>query len=174
LSDRAKPSERRRRGLKKALKSATVVAGVDQVRSLWRVLADNLTRKHDAAPVHSVEEMEQLIALFPSSIELFCAQIEGHVEAGVVVFKARTAWHAQYIAASETAYTVSALDALFDRIIADATSYGVRYFDFGTSNEREGMVLNESLYQYKHEYGGGGVVHEFYDIDLLGAWYAGV
>ncbi|MBN3753907.1 GNAT family N-acetyltransferase [Paraburkholderia sp. Tr-20389] len=169
LNDRARPSERRRRGLKKAQKSVTVVSGAGQVRSLWQVLADNLTRKHDAAPVHSIDEMEQLIALFPDFIDLFCARIDGRVEAGVVVFKTRTAWHAQYIAASEAAYAVSALDAVFDRVIADATAAGVRYFDFGTSNEREGTVLNEGLYQYKHEYGGGGVVHEFYDIDLLGA-----
>ncbi|OYD76186.1 UNVERIFIED_ORG: acetyltransferase (GNAT) family protein [Burkholderia sp. CF145] len=169
LKDRAKPSERRRRALKKALKSVSVVAGAEQVRPLWQVLADNLTRKHDAAPVHSLGEMEQLIALFPDFIDLFCGQIDGQVEAGVVVFKTRTAWHAQYIAASETAYSVSALDAVFDRAITEATSAGARYFDFGTSNEREGTVLNEGLYQYKHEYGGGGVVHEFYDIDLLGA-----
>lgn len=169
LKDRAKPSERRRRGLKKALKSVFVVVGAEHVRPLWRVLSENLTRKHDAAPVHSVDEIEQLITLFPGFIELICAQIDGQVEAGVVVFKTRTVWHAQYIAASETAYSVSALDAVFDRAVAEASSAGVRYFDFGTSNEREGTVLNEGLYQYKHEYGGGGVVHEFYDIDLLGA-----
>jgi CelD/BcsL family acetyltransferase involved in cellulose biosynthesis len=174
LEERARPSERRRRGLKKALRSVSVVVGAGQVRSLWRVLADNLSRKHDAAPVHSVEEMEQLIALFPGFIELFCAQIDGQVEAGVVVFKTRRTWHAQYIAASTTAYSVSALDAVFDRTIAEASSAHVRYFDFGTSNECEGTILNESLYQYKYEYGGGGVVHEFYDIDLTGAQHAGV
>lgn len=169
LNDRARPAERRRRGLKKALKSVSVVVGAAQVQPLWRVLADNLARKHDAAPVHSIDEVERLIRLFPRFIDLFCAQIDGQVEAGVVVFKTRTAWHAQYIAASEAAYAISALDAVFDRVIADATAAGVRYFDFGTSNEREGTVLNERLYQYKHEYGGGGVVHEFYDIDLVGA-----
>jgi CelD/BcsL family acetyltransferase involved in cellulose biosynthesis len=141
---------------------------------LWQVLTDNLTRKHDAAPVHRLEEMERLIALFPGGIELFCAKVDDRVEAGVVVFKTRRAWHAQYIAASQTAYAISALDAVFDRLIADAVLANVRFFDFGTSNEREGMVLNESLYQYKLEYGGGGVVHEFYDLDLTGARHAGV
>lgn len=169
LGDRAKPSERRRRGLKKALKSVVVKAGAEQLRPLWRVLMDNLARKHDAAPVHSVEEMEHLVGLFPDCIEFFCATMDEQVEAGVVVFKTRTAWHAQYIAASEAAYSVSALDAVFDHAIAEATAAGVRYFDFGTSNESEGTVLNESLYQYKHEYGGGGAVHEYYDVDLLGA-----
>ncbi|ACC71485.1 GNAT family N-acetyltransferase [Paraburkholderia phymatum] len=174
LYDRAKPAERRRRGLKKALKSVTVQAGSAQLRPLWGVLMDNLARKHDAAPVHSTEEMEQLAGLFPEAIEFFCATMDGRVEAGVVVFKTRTAWHAQYIAASAAAYSVSALDAIFDHAIAGAKAAGVRYFDFGTSNESEGTVLNESLYQYKHEYGGGGAVHEFYDVDLLGAQNAGV
>ncbi|CAH2903286.1 MAG: FIG01209798: hypothetical protein [uncultured Paraburkholderia sp.] len=174
LDDRARPSERRRRGLKKALKSVVVKAGAQQLRPLWRVLMDNLARKHDAAPVHSVEEMEQLVGLFPDCIEFFCAAISDQVEAGVVVFKTRTAWHVQYIAASETAYSVSALDAVFDHAITEAKAAGVRYFDFGTSNESEGTVLNESLYQYKHEYGGGGAVHEYYDVDLLGAQNAGV
>jgi len=63
---------------------------------------------------------------------------------------------------------------VFERATAEALSAGVRYFDFGTSNECEGTVLNEGLYQYKHEYGGGGAVHEFYDIDLLGVQDAAV
>ncbi|WP_284508030.1 GNAT family N-acetyltransferase [Caballeronia sp. GAOx1] len=174
LENRARPSERRRRGLKKALRSVSVEVGARQVRAFWPVLTDNLSRKHDAAPVHDVKEMERLIALFPGGIELVCAKVDDRVEAGVVVFKTRRAWHAQYIAASETAYAMSALDAVFDRLIADAASADVRFFDFGTSNEREGLVLNEGLYQYKHEFGGGGVVHEFYDLDLTGAHHVGV
>lgn len=174
LADRAAPSERRRRGLKKALKSVSVVSGVALAQALWRVLSDNLERKHGAAPVHSVDEIEQLLALFPEQIELFCAEMAGRVEAGIVVFKMRAIWHAQYIAASEAAYSVSALDAVFDHAITAAAAAGVRYFDFGTSNECEGTVLNESLYQYKHEYGGGGAVHEYYDIDLLGVRHASV
>lgn len=174
LADRAKPSERRRRGLKKALKSISIVSGADLVAALWRVLADNLERKHGAVPVHTVEEMEMLVALFPQNIELFCAAMNDQVVAGIVVFKTRMVWHAQYIAASEFAYSVSALDAVFEHAIVKAMSAGVRYFDFGTSNESDGQILNESLYQYKHEHGAGGAVHEFYDIDLLGVQHAGV
>ncbi|QNB10655.1 GNAT family N-acetyltransferase [Paraburkholderia bannensis] len=172
LAERPKPSERRRRGLKKASKVVSVAVGAEQVAALWRVLIDNLERKHGAAPVHTLDEMKHLIALFPESIELFCATIEGQVEAGIVVFKTPKVWHAQYIAASDVAYSVSALDAVFERAIEIAHSGGIRYFDFGTSNESEGTVLNQGLYQYKHEYGGGGVVHEFYDIDLSGSHHA--
>jgi lipid II:glycine glycyltransferase (peptidoglycan interpeptide bridge formation enzyme) len=61
---------------------------------------------------------------------------------------------------------VSALDAVFDGAIIDANRAGVRYFDFGTSNEDEGAVLNEGLYRFKAEFGGGGVAHEFFELDL--------
>ncbi len=172
LDDRAALSERRRRGLKKANKAVAIAVGTTHVTALWDVLAGNLTRKHDAAPVHTLAEISRLIDMFPEHIDLVCATIAGKVEAGIVVFKTRRVWHAQYIAASEAAYAVSALDAVFDYTVDAARKEGARYFDFGTSNEREGTVLNDGLYQYKHEYGGGGVVHEFYDINLMDAQYA--
>jgi len=85
----------------------------------------------------------------------------------VVFFISRSAWHAQYIAASESAYNVSALDAIFDSAISEARKAGARYFDFGTSNEQAGLILNDGLYRFKSEFGGGGVAHEYYELDLL-------
>ena len=42
--------------------------------------------------------------------------------------------------------------------------------DFGTSNENSGMYLNDGLYKYKTEFGGGGVVHEYFEFCLTG-WH---
>jgi hypothetical protein len=36
----------------------------------------------------------------------------------------------------------------------------------GISTEQQGTVLNDGLYRFKSEFGGGGVVHEFFEIDL--------
>ena len=44
--------------------------------------------------------------------------------------------------------------------------FGLQDFDFGISTEAEGMILNEGLYRFKSEFGGGGVVHEFYEMRL--------
>lgn len=159
-------SERRRRGLKKAQAAVVLSSDSKYLPDLWRVISNNLARRHNAQPVHSLEELLLLHRLFPDQIQSRCALIDGVVEAGVVFFNAARVWHAQYIAASEVAYDVSALDAVFDGAIQEARQSGARYFDFGTSNENNGLVLNDGLYRYKSEFGGGGLVHEMYELDL--------
>lgn len=167
LDSRANPSERRRRSLKKALKAGVEIKrGGDVIAPLWRVLEDNLAREHGAKPVHPEEEIALLHSLFPEEIEFVAADLDGEVVAGVALFVTARVMHAQYIAASPAGYQVSALDALFESCIADAKARGLRWFDFGTSNEQEGRVLNEGLYQFKSEFGGGGVAHESFELDL--------
>lgn len=167
LTARRPLSERRRRGLKKALAAVTLSSEPNQLGELWRVVAQNLARKHEALPVHSLDELTKLHERFPQQIQVRCALMDGVVEAGVIFFNADRVWHAQYIAASEAAYEVSALDAVFDAAIVEAQQAGALYFDFGTSNEESGKVLNDGLYRFKSEFGGGGVAHEFYELDLI-------
>lgn len=166
LAHRRTPSERRRRGLKKALKAVQVSADPGLLAGLYAVIEGVLDRKHDAKPVHSLAELSALQALFPVEIQVRCALIGGTVQAGTVLFSSPACWHVQYVGASEAAYDASALDAVFESAIEEARAAGARYFDFGTSNEDQGRVLNHSLYRYKAEFGGGGVAYESYDLDL--------
>jgi len=166
LAERKPLSERRRRGLKKAQKSVTLSSDPTLLGDLWAVIVQNLARKHDSKPVHSLAELTLLKERFPEQIIIRCALIDGRVEAGVLFFNSRAVWHAQYIAASENAYDVSALDAVFDGAITEAQQAGARYFDFGTSNEDGGKVLNDGLFRYKSEFGGGGIAHEYYELEL--------
>lgn len=117
--------------------------------------------------MHTLEEIRVLQSRFPREIQVRCGIIDDQVEAGVVLFNSSRAWHAQYIASSARGYESSVLDAVFDSIIGEAETSGARFFDFGTSNEDGGEVLNDGLYRFKHEFGGGGVAHEFYQINLV-------
>ena len=166
LAARRLLSERRRRGLKKAQKVVSLSSDPIFLGDLWRVVAQNLARKHDARPVHSLEELTLLQQRFPRQIRVRCALMDGVVEAGVVLFNTGRVWHSQYIAASEAAYSVSALDAVFAAAIIEAQEADVRYFDFGTSNEDNGKVLNDGLYRFKSEFGGSGVAHDLYEFHL--------
>jgi len=58
------------------------------------------------------------------------------------------------------------LDAIFDAALQEAVVAGARYFNFGVCTEEDGRVLNEGLYRFKSEFGGGGVAYEFYEMDL--------
>lgn len=166
LKNRRPLSDRRRRSLKKALKSVVMSDDMALLPQLWSVLQGNLERKHGARPVHSLEEITLLSQRFAQEIQIRCAVVDGTVVAGVLLFVSANVWHAQYIASSEAGYAVSALDAVFDAVIAEAGAQGARYFDFGISNENGGRVLNEGLYGFKSEFGGGGMVHEFYELTL--------
>ena len=169
LSNRAVPNERRRRSLKKAIRSGvTVDAGSHYLPSLWTVVTDNLQRKHGTSPVHSIAEITSLAELFPDNIRCVVGMLQGQVIAGLVLFCTRNVVHAQYIASSEIGYDNAALDVVFDHCIANATVSGKRWFDFGISTTDRGRILNDGLYRFKSEFGGGGIVHEFYEIALSG------
>lgn len=160
-------SERRRRALAKARRAGLrCESGPVHAGALWRVLEDNLLRKHASRPVHSLAQIELLAARFPRQIGIHVVLSGEHVVAGVVSFVVGPVWHLQYIASSEAGQAVSALDALIVELLTQAREAGCRYFDFGTSNEDQGRVLNEGLYRFKCEFGAGGVACETYQIEL--------
>ena len=167
LYNRLSPAQRRKRGLKTALKHGVKVEeGSECAGALWHVLEENLSKKHAVSPVHSLNEILTLHTLFPTNIRFVVACLDSQVVAGVVLFVSARVVHAQYIASSVTGYDVCALDAVFEHCIQKATAEGARYFDFGINNENEGQDLNVGLYEFKSGFGGSGVVHEWYHINL--------
>jgi CelD/BcsL family acetyltransferase involved in cellulose biosynthesis len=167
LDTRRPLSERRRRALRKSAAAVRVVQGREHLDEVWQTVAATLQREHDTKPVHSLEELRLLADRFPSEIAVYASKSQsGDTVAGVVLFNSKPMWHAQYIAASEQGYKLSALDAVFATVIDAAAAAGARYFDFGTSNENGGRVLNDGLYRFKSEFGGGGMVHEFFELAL--------
>ena len=160
-------SSRRRRGLAKARREGVEVAeGPELVDELWPVVEANLAERHGVRPVHSRAEVRELLGRFPDEIAVVVARHGGSPVAGVMLFDGPLVSHAQYIASSSAGNDVAALDAVFGHCMERAANGGVRYFDFGTSNRDEGRVLNEGLYRFKSEFGGGGVAYEHYELDL--------
>ncbi len=166
LAHRLKPSQRRIRSLKKARAAVNIRRDIPTFDEFWSILSANLSRKHGAVPVHNLEEISLLSHRFPTEIELYGAFKNDVLVAGVLLFKTARVWHAQYIASSEQGYELAALDAVFDEIVSDAQNASVRYFDFGTCNEKDGHVLNDGLYRFKAEFGGLGVTYEQYQLEL--------
>jgi hypothetical protein len=166
LEGRRPTPERRCKGLRKAQQTVTISDDASRLAELWAVLEQNLERRHGARPVHSLSEITMLQRLFPDEIAVRCALLDGSVEAGVVLFNSRRVWHTQYIAASESGHRISALAAVLESTIMEAKERGIRYFDFGSSNEEGDTVLNDGLYRFKTKFGAGGAVYESYELDL--------
>jgi len=170
LAHRLPVSERRRRGVKKAARVELAFDdGIEMLGELWPVVEDNLRRKHETRPTHSLDEMRWLAESFADQIGIRVARLRGEVVAGIVMFRCTPVVHAQYIASNDAGRECSALEALFERCIREAVELAARYFDFGISTEEQGRVLNEGLYRFKSEFGSSGVVHDFYELDLQGA-----
>jgi hypothetical protein len=156
LENRTRPSERRRRGLKKAGRNGVKVAeGPSVAGALWKVLEANLELRYNLKPVHTVDEILLLHSRFPSNIEFVAAEL---CTSGVI--------HSQYAASNVEGREACALDAVFEHCLEKAALRRARYFSFGVSTEDEGRYLNAPLHEFKREFGGGGVVHDFYELAL--------
>jgi Acetyltransferase (GNAT) domain len=163
--------ERRRRGARKASQQGLVVKQTENFEAYWDILAERLMEAFGARPAHSLAEIQLLQSRFPDNIKLFCALEGESTLGGVVIYETDEVAHAQYIAANERCRTLGALDLVFTKLLGDHYK-SKRYFDFGTSDEADGRVLNRGLIDQKEGYGARAVAHDHYAIDLTD-WKAG-
>lgn len=158
-------TESRKSGLRKAEKNGVAVTESSDFKAFWDILDYNLSQNHGVKPVHTLEEILKLRDLFPENIKLFCAESNGKIIAGTVLFLMGNLIHVQYISASEEGRLSGALDLLFHEIINNAFSE-FEIIDFGHSNEDSGNYLNERLIFQKEGFGGRGVVYEIFSYKI--------
>ncbi len=167
LANRGKVSQRRRRSRLKAeragvkLRDSWADAG-----EYWQILTSNLDRRHGVAPVHSLAEIELLHSRFPDEIMLITAEHQGNLIGGAVFFRSRCVLHMQYSATTEAGRELSATDMVMERGIGLAVERGLRYFDFGVSMLSGDRGLDDQLYEFKIAFGAGGLVQDYYELDL--------
>ncbi len=156
-------SSNRLRGIKKGVKNELFVKEDANFDSFWsKVLEPNLKQSHNQKPVHSLEEIKLLQSLFPENIKQFNVYKNEEIVAGTTIFETDTVAHAQYISANELGRKTGGLDFLFDYLLKHFSHK--KYFDFGISNESQGMKMNKGLLSWKESFGGRSVVHDFYEI----------
>ncbi len=152
------------------------------LRRFWPIMEQNMMARYGARPVHTLDEMLLLQERFPNQIRCYLVTApvkdngaeqsgvssQDQVEdvAGEVLFVSNQVAHAQYGHASTRGRELGALDFLYLSLIDyyREQEEGIRYFDFGTSNEMGGRVLNESLIAQKEGFGGRGIAYKTYRI----------
>ncbi|MDE6271195.1 MAG: GNAT family N-acetyltransferase [Muribaculaceae bacterium] len=152
--------------INRARRSGAVFAEYADFAAFWPLLEQVLREHHDAAPVHTLAEIELLRSRFPEDIRLFTAMLDGRVEAGVVMYRCGPVMHAQYTAAGPVARSMRLLPALY-AYIADAHCAGCDWLDIGTSCEDGGRVLNEGLDAQKAGLGGRSTAYTTYSLRIL-------
>lgn len=145
-------------GLNVSRRAGVTVGRSDDWAAYWQLLEDVLRERHQATPVHTLDEMLRLRDCFPDNIHLYTATISGTIVAGIVTYTTHTVMHCQYTASGEQGRRSRALAPLIAHLIEVATKQGLRYLDFGTSNADQGHWLDEGLVQQKSQYGGRSIV----------------
>lgn len=164
LNTRTKYSGSRIKNIKRAKRMGLHAKELFSVGEFFEIVGEALA-KHGASPTHTPEEMTRLMNMFPDRIKAFGAYERDHLLAGAIVYDYGRVAHTQYLASSKEGRMCGALDFvidyMMDRVYCDKT-----YFSFGISTEQNGRVLNEGLIFQKEGFGGRGIVHDFYELEV--------
>lgn len=162
--DLAKPRhlrKGRRAMLSKARQAGLLVSSNANAALCHRVISEALAR-HGTSPVHSVAEMELLMARFPKHITGWRSHHADETLAVAVVYDFGACVHTQYLAATEAGRSCGALDLLIESL---ATQHyrDRRWLSLGTSMARDGQ-LNAGLIAQKEGFGAGAVCFDTWEL----------
>ena len=165
LSNPLKIQSNRIEGVKKAEKLGLEVMEEPSFDRFWNdILIPNLNERHGASPVHTLEEIELLAKRFPKHIKQYNVYDGEKIVGGATIFETPHLVHVQYISGNGDKQQLGSLDFLFHSLITDVYRQK-RYFDFGISNENQGMQINEGLLYWKECFGARSYSNTFYTID---------
>jgi hypothetical protein len=158
-------SKTRKEAIRRGEKNELVIVEEPEFELFWnKILIPNLQLKHEAAPVHTLTEIELLHKKFPDTIRHFNVYHNNVIVAGTTVFVTDTVAHPQYISGNEDKNQLGSLDYLYTHLITNVFR-DKKYFDFGISNEQQGKKLNSGLVFWKESFGARTVTHDFYEVE---------
>jgi hypothetical protein len=157
----------RKEGIKKGIVNKLEIKEVDGFQDFWdEILIPNLTLKHHAKPVHTLQEISKLKVLFPKNIRQFNVYENGIIVAGTTVFESENVVHSQYISGKEDKNELGGLDFLHHYLLTEVVKEK-KFFDFGVSNEADGKKLNNGLSYWKESFGARTIVQDFYEVKTI-------
>ncbi len=146
-------NQQKRRNIAKGKKSGLTIKLEQDISSFWsNVLEPNLKQRFEANPVHTITEISNLKSLFKNNIQTYAVYKEDQIIAGTILYLTETTVHTQYISANELGKQLCALDFLFDHLI-NLFELEKDSFSLGSTNQNEGKMINQGLYNWKYGFG---------------------
>ena len=156
-----KPSHAR--AVRKAKETGVNIKVIQDVKSFYAILKENLSIRHGVNPTHTVQELIDLIELFPNSINIFGAFYKGEMIAGVLNFIIRdNVALAFYISHKEKFQKLRPLNLLFYSIFEWCIKEKIKVYDFGifTVDGEPNMGLG----RFKENFGASGIFRDTFQI----------
>jgi hypothetical protein len=165
MGDNLAYSRNLKRKIKKAKEIGFKIQKSQDYERFMKIQEGRLDEKYGVKPTHTAEEIKLLASKFPDNIKLFTAEKYGEIYGGIIIFEGKYIAHGQYQSSTDEGLELNCNDLIIDYLISDYYK-DKKYIDFGISNERNGLYLNEGLLNYKSQFGARAVVHDFYKIDI--------
>jgi len=156
-----KPSHAR--AVRKAKEIGIETKVSQDVKSFYSILKENLKIRHGVSPTHTIQELYDLIELFPNSINIFGAFYNGEMIAGVLNFIIKDdVVLAFYISHNEKFQELRPLNILFYSIFEWCVKEKIKVYDFGifTVNGEPNMGLG----RFKENFGASGIFRDTFQI----------
>ncbi len=151
-----------RNAVRKAEKENIKIRVSRDFSEYWQILRLNLASKHDAEPIHSLEQFQHLEKLVGEKhIKFFGAYLDDRLIAGIIVFVLnKQAVHAQYIAGLQEFLSLRPINLLIHQISVWAIENNFQYFNLGMCTDPGGSGLNLGLCKFKEGFGGRSILRE--------------
>ena len=156
-----KPSHAR--AVRKAKEIGIDIKVSQDVESFYAILKENLKIRHGVNPTHSIQELYDLIDLFPNSINIFGAFYNNEMIAGVLNFIIKDdVALAFYISHKEKFQELRPLNLLFYSIFEWCIKEKIKVYDFGifTVDGEPNMGLG----RFKENFGASGIFRDTFQI----------
>ena len=157
-------SKDRKQCVRRGEKNSLVIKEESNFELFWNeILIPNLSKKHEAKPVHSLMEIIYLQKKFPDNIRHFNVYHEDKIVAGTTVFITDKVVHPQYISGNGQKNELGSLDFLYSYLITQVFK-DKNFFDFGISHEQNGKKINKGLLFWKETFGAKTTIQNFYEV----------
>lgn len=154
----------RMEGVAKGNKETLVIKEESNFKMFWNtILIANLYQTHQAKPVHSLAEIQNLHQKFPNNIRQFNVYHNEKIVAGTTIFETKNVAHAQYISGNSDKNKLGSVDFLYHHLLTTIFQ-DKNYFDFGISTINQGRKLNEGLSYWKESFGANIAVQNVYEV----------
>lgn len=138
--------------------------------SIWSSLSDNLKAKFQTCPTHSLDEIQHLKDMFPEEIRSYSVYRKtGEYGAFALVYHFKQVCHTQYLDMNYQLSSEYPNLFLIHHLIQTAIENNFSYFSFGASTESGGASINQGLFTYKAEFGGGEIILPKFVKNLIGS-----
>lgn len=135
---------------------------------IWENINKNLDLKYKATTTHSYTEIVSLSNKFPKNIVPYVVYKKGgQYGAFSLIYKFKNVFHTQYLDLNYELRNEYPNLYLIHNLIKMAINEGYRFFSFGASTENEGNILNEGLFNFKNQFGGGSILLPKYTKKLI-------